>query len=778
MLAFRVDFADLAAMRSAFKTEMLMSALQRCLRFRWALLPILSLLVATARAEEAKSLPPLAPPDTSSPVATLNSLIDSCNELHESIRQPASSREPITRILPTTERVLDCLDLSELPRELRETAGLECALFLKEVLDRIPLPTDEEVIRDLEAEAKDGKPPTRWRIPQTRIVIAQVERGEQQSAFLFTPESVRRASQFYRIVKALPYRDSGRKTSPGLHEAYVSATKKTPTASASTSSPRDTLTLFIDSCNRVYEEIRRQRYVDRKDPKLEQIAIKAISCLDTTQLREFAREKYAAEAAVCLKEVLDRVALPPVEEIPGLESLDNKEGAESLARWQVPNTQIFISRVVEGPRRGEFLFSAETVAQASEFYAKMNTLPYRTEGRPVSKDLYDWWLCSPGTPAVGLWLESMPEWFHSRGGGMAVWQWLGLIPCALFCLALILWVLRFGHSRAESTRGQNLIRYWLTMVYAGILILIPYYFKQFAVDVLTIRGTALYVVTFCSDLLMLFGTVGVIVVGSSRVAESIIALPHISPRGLDASVIRIVSRTIGLVAAVIVMLEGGRYLGFPLGTLIASAGIGGLAIALSAQGLIKGFFATVTILLDQPYRVGERILVNGHDGIVEEIGLRSTKIRALSNHLISIPNEQMAESEIENIGKRKYIQRKTDLHIPLDTPREKVEQAVASVRSVLENHEGMDPAFPPRVYFHEFDAQSFIIRIMYWYTPADIWQFLAASEQINFEIFRAFEKHEIQFSLPVRHSYWKRDNQQGPLEVELLTDNSAQQDKE
>ena len=80
-------------------------------------------------------------------------------------------------------------------------------------------------------------------------------------------------------------------------------------------------------------------------------------------------------------------------------------------------------------------------------------------------------------------------------------------------------------------------------------------------------------------------------------------------------------------AATIVFLEGGRYLGFPLTTLLASAGIGGLAIAFSAQGMIRGLFGTVTILLDRPFHVGDRIVVKGQDGFVEEIGLRSTKIR-------------------------------------------------------------------------------------------------------------------------------------------------------
>jgi MscS family membrane protein len=240
--------------------------------------------------------------------------------------------------------------------------------------------------------------------------------------------------------------------------------------------------------------------------------------------------------------------------------------------------------------------------------------------------------------------------------------------------------------------------------------------------------------------------------------------------------VQIVFRVLGIVAAAIVFLEGGRYLGFPLTTLLASAGIGGLAIALSAQGMIKGLFGTVTILLDRPYRAGDRIAVKGHDGTVQEIGLRSTKIREfLTNHLITVPNDQMADAEIVNIGKRKHIRRMSDLHIPIDTSREQVEKAVNAIRTILHDHEGMDPEYPPRVYFNEFNPDSFNIHFIYWYTPPDLWNYYAFCEKVNLEIFRAFEEQGIQFSLPLRHSYWKHDDEQGPLDVTVLG-NSVRED--
>ena len=165
-------------------------------------------------------------------------------------------------------------------------------------------------------------------------------------------------------------------------------------------------------------------------------------------------------------------------------------------------------------------------------------------------------------------------------------------------------------------------------------------------------------------------------------------------------------------------------------------------------------------------------MVKGHDGIVEEIGLRSTKIREFSNHLVSIPNDQMADAEIENIGKRKHIRRTTDLAIPIDTSRAQVEDAISCIRSIMENHEGMDPDFPPRVNFTEFNSDSFNIRIIYWYSPPDFWQYHAFSERVNLAILKTFEERGIQLSLPIRHTYWKHDAEQGPLDVTVTNKHS------
>ena len=326
----------------------------------------------------------------------------------------------------------------------------------------------------------------------------------------------------------------------------------------------------------------------------------------------------------------------------------------------------------------------------------------------------------------------------------------------------------------NRAREKSLFRYWLTIVFPIAAMLIPLAVKYVGYRYLTMRGTPLYILDFTCELTALLAAILVIVAASNRIAASIIASPHVNPAGLNAQLIRIMSKLASLVVAVILFLVEGQYLGIPVATLLASAGIGGIAVALSAQNTLKTLFGTLMILSDKPFRVGDRIVFNQYDGVVEDIGIRLTSIRLLSGPQVTIPNDQLAENDIQNVSRRPYIRRVGEIHIPLDTPCEKVEQAVAIIRDELQDHEGLDPNHPPRVFFGEFTPGAFSIQFTYWYTPPDRWKFKEFSEKLNFEIFRKFEALGIQFSLPLRHSFWKQDDQQGPLDVNLLRDGAQQ----
>jgi len=206
--------------------------------------------------------------------------------------------------------------------------------------------------------------------------------------------------------------------------------------------------------------------------------------------------------------------------------------------------------------------------------------------------------------------------------------------------------------------------------------------------------------------------------------------------------------------------------GFDVSTLLAGLGVGGLAVALAAQDTLKNLIASIMILLDKPYRVGQRIVVKGHDGVVEEIGLRSTKMRLLTGHLTTIPNDEMARTDVENISRRPHIRRLTNIGITYDTPQEKVEKAVNIILEILDNHEGMDPGFPPRAYFNEFNPASLNLLVTYWYHPAEYWGFMQHSQQVNLQIMQRFEEEDIKFAFPTMTTYLTQNDGQ-PLQINV-----------
>jgi MscS family membrane protein len=229
-----------------------------------------------------------------------------------------------------------------------------------------------------------------------------------------------------------------------------------------------------------------------------------------------------------------------------------------------------------------------------------------------------------------------------------------------------------------------------------------------------------------------------------------------------------------MIAKIAVILVGVIYLlrvvsGKPLSALLAGLGIGGLAVALAAQDTLKNFFGSLMIMLDKPFTIGQRVTFGGCDGTVEEIGFRSTRVRTLTGHLVTIPNEKVASESVENIGHRPSIRRLANITITYDTPPDKVERALNIIREILDNHDGMQPDFPPRVFFNEFNDASLNIIMLYWYHPPDWAAYMAFSERVNLQIMRAFEAEGIEFAFPTTTNYLAQD-QRRPLHISIASE--------
>ena len=190
----------------------------------------------------------------------------------------------------------------------------------------------------------------------------------------------------------------------------------------------------------------------------------------------------------------------------------------------------------------------------------------------------------------------------------------------------------------------------------------------------------------------------------------------------------------------------------PVSALLAGLGLGGLAFALAAQDTIKNLFGSLVIFTDKPFGLGDRINYDGHDGVIEEVGLRSTRLRRLDGHQVTIPNGELANKSIHNIAKRPFIRRIFTLGVTYDTTPEKVSRAKEILEDVLKDHEGMDPKgeMLPRVYFSDFSSSSLDFKCMYWYHPAAYWDYMKFSEWVNLEILRRFNEEGIEFAFPTQ----------------------------
>ena len=240
----------------------------------------------------------------------------------------------------------------------------------------------------------------------------------------------------------------------------------------------------------------------------------------------------------------------------------------------------------------------------------------------------------------------------------------------------------------------------------------------------------------------------------------------------DSTIDDVLAPLAGKTLRVFIVIIGGLLIiqnltGVNIGPLLASLGIGGIAIALAAKDSIANFFGTLTILFDKPFQVGERILIENYDGVVEGVGFRSTRIRTLTGHLVTIPNEKIVNSGLENIGKRPHIRWLTNITITYDTPPDRVEKAVSIIKEILDNHEGMHPDFPPRVYFNGFNDWSLNIMVIAWYHPANYWDMQEWQQRTCLMVLRRFNDEGIDFAFPSRTLYLANDDNR-QLKLKML----------
>src|SRR6266536_4652715 len=482
----------------------------------------------------------------------------------------------------------------------------------------------------------------------------------------------------------------------GLHSMYALAqSEQHPLAPPELTSPRDTLRSFMTLMDKAYQRWKTEGRTYANRAERGAITRLAHQFFDLSDTAPSVRNNVGRETAVFMKEVLDRIELPPWEEIPDEAMIASKPGG--LNRWTIPHTEITLVRLKEGLHEGNWVFNSETDERAPEFYEQVKKMPYK-----------------PGA----------------------------LVLTLLVTAVLMVLIFRLAGYWSRTRRGAG---YYLAMVFPIFAIVLPQAATDFLSDQVFITGKLFAALDFALDLVSLGALVALILGITNRLATAIMVLPWFKPRQLNAQLAQLIIRAMGVAGALIAVFEGGRYLGVPLTTLVAGVSVSGLTVALAAQDTLRNLFGSLMILLDRPFQMGDLIRIKGHQGTVESVGLRSTRIRDGSGHVVSISNEEVARLDSEHVSRQSHLRRSEVLRLPVDTPPGKIRSFVELVRGLLENHEGFDPKFPPSVRIG-FSDNTVTVTIAYCYHPPNSAAFAALNEKITLQILEGMAKEGIQLS--------------------------------
>ena len=205
-----------------------------------------------------------------------------------------------------------------------------------------------------------------------------------------------------------------------------------------------------------------------------------------------------------------------------------------------------------------------------------------------------------------------------------------------------------------------------------------------------------------------------------------------------------------IIASVMILDE----FGYNVTSILAGLGIGGLAFAFAAKDILANVFGGVTILSDKPFKIGQRIRIDKFDGTVEEVGLRSTKIRTLEKTQLIIPNMKFTDQIVENVTREEARKVTISLGITYDTSTKKMEKAIELIKEIIKNHKTTTDKY--WVYFKTFGDSSLNLEVIYYINSKEWDDIAAAKNDINFEIKKKFDQYRIEFAFPTRTVYMKK----------------------
>ena len=238
----------------------------------------------------------------------------------------------------------------------------------------------------------------------------------------------------------------------------------------------------------------------------------------------------------------------------------------------------------------------------------------------------------------------------------------------------------------------------------------------------------------------------------SRVVDALVTevvLPYVekTESGQNNFLLPVIRKTLRSVIWVFGIIIGLDNIGFDITAMIAGLGIGGLALALAAQDSVKNIFAGIMIFLDKPFKIQDRIQIEGFDGIVEEVGLRSTRVRTLDGRIVTIPNSTFTDNSVVNVTSQPSLKIVLNLGLTYDTDEKGMQKGVDILNQIVaDNLDILDEECA--VGFKDFGDFSLGILFIYYVKPEAHW--LDSQNTISKEVLRRFNEAGLDFAFPTQ----------------------------
>ena len=558
-----------------------------------------------------------------------------------------------------------------------------------------------------------------------------------------------------------------------------------PLEPADTSSPYATLKSFLaitDAAGQSYN-----KYRESPGPvtykETQQHMVKAASLLDLSDIPPAAHHEVASETVILLWEVIARLELNDLNEVPGApKETEAKTGTEINigintgintgtntgtnsgtgvtlpSRWRIPHTGIVIALVTQGPRIGEYLFSPGTMERVRGYYELIQSLPYQ---RPMpSRNLYHSLQHITGWMIPVMWVESLPDWSKVLVFEQVLWKWI--VELLLIGLVAALIVVLYKITRIRPWDGTY--RTYLPRIITPLaLICLMVLLEAFILKHVVSTGLARSVYSYLTEMAVYVGVVWLIWLTMKWVADAVIAAsPRISEDSLDAHLVKFAERSIGILLIIGFVFQFLHNMGVPVYGLVAGAGVGGLAVALAFQSTLENFVGTLNIFADRPARVGDFCRFGDESpglsrvGTIEEIGLRSTRIRGPDRTITTIPNAEFAKMHIVNMSKRNQMVLNMNIGLRYETTPDQLRVVLVQLREMLLAHPCITEE-PARVRATALGEYAINLELSGYVDTADWNEFLSVQEDVILRIIEIVADAGTAFAFPSRTLYHTRD---------------------